>query len=477
MLPEGARVAIFSEERLDRIEETAFRLLEEVGVCLPHPRAVEMLHGRGCPVQGERVLIPHDVVTWSLANVSRASCVYSADGATALTLGASGFRAHDGGSVPSILDVERGAPRPAMLRDLENATRLLDALPNVDVVIPLVSPQDVPDPLIMIASFEALLRHTRKPILAPPAENPDDVRYIVELAAACCGGMDKFRERPTISIMVSPVSPLTFTEKVAGAILAVAESGAPLFSLPAPSMGATGPITMAGVLAQQHAEVLASLVLAAATRPGAPFVYCSRILPIDLRLAISAWGGPEIGLSAAAAVQLAHRHGFKCDTYGLATSASQLDPQFAYERLANALMPVLAGVDLLSGVGSLANGLTVSLEAAVIDDEILGLIRHLVRGYEVDDETLAFDVMKDVILRDGMFLGEEHTVEYMRRGALWMPEISERASGDDAPGVSARAHARAEELLSGHEVEPLSEEVDRHLAEIMDRARRELVEV
>jgi trimethylamine:corrinoid methyltransferase-like protein len=472
----GLALQVFTSQQLDRIEETAFRLLEEVGISLQHRRAVEMLSGRGCRVKGERVLIPSDVVYWSLSNVRRASAVYSADGSTSLALGEKGFRVHDGGSVPNILDFEAGAARPATVQDLDDATRLLDALPNVDVVIPLVSPQDVPGPVMLIASFEAMLRHTRKPILAPPAEKPDEVRYLVELASACCGGREAFRLSPTISIMVSPVSPLTFTKNVAGAILAVAESGAPLFSLPAPSLGATAPITLAGALAQQHAEILASIVLAAASCPGAPFVYCSRIIPIDMRLAISAWGGPEIGLASAAAAQLAHRHGFVCDAYGLATSAPRLDPQFAYERLANALVPALGGVDLLSGVGSLENGMTVSLDAAVIDDEIIGLIRHVTRGYEVNDETLAFDVMEQVIGRDGMFLGEEHTVEFMRRGGLWMPEISERASGEEARGVNARAHERVKELLRTHQVEPLPEDVGRHLTEIMERAQRELVE-
>jgi trimethylamine--corrinoid protein Co-methyltransferase len=471
---DGLFIETFSEEQLVRIEETAFRLLEEVGISLQHKRAVEMLHAHGARVEPDRVLIPRSLVEWSLANVSRSFSAYSSDGSAKLTFGRPGFRFHDGGSVPNILDFDTGARRPATLHDVEDSTRLLDALPNVDVIIPLVSPQDVPGPLMMIASFEAMLHCTHKPVFAPPAENMDDVRFFVDLASACCGGREAFRRRPTISIMVSPVSPLTFTEAVTGAILAVAESGAPLFSLPAPTLGATSPITLAGALAQQHAEVLASIVLAAAACPGAPFVYCSRIMPIDMRLATTAWGGPEMGLAGAAAAGLAHRHGFMCDTYGLGTSAARLDAQFAYERLANTIMPVLAGADLLSGVGSLDNGLTVSLEAAVIDDEIIGLVRHLIGGYKVNDDTLAFDVMKEAILRDGMFLAEEHTVEFMRQGALWSPGISERDSAEEAIGVVARAHERAQDLLRSHEIAPLPADVERNLAEIMERARREL---
>ena len=471
-------IRILSEEQLDQIEETAFRLLEEVGISLQHGRATEMLHGLGCRVQDSRLLIPRNVVSWALANVGRDSVIRSADGSREVVLGQGGFRTHNGGGDPNVLDIHTGQRRPATLQDLAEATRVLDALPNVDVVIPLLGPQDVPEALMTIASFEMILHHTRKPISGAAAENPADVRYMIELAAACCGGMEAFRQCPTISISVSPVSPLTFTENVTGAILAVVEAGASFHSLPAPSMGATGPITMAGIVAQQHAEVLASLVILAAARPGAPITYCSRINPIDMRSAVSSWGGPEVGIAGAWATQLAHRHGLKCDTYGLSTSAAMIDAQFAYEKLANALMPALAGADILSGVATMDSGLSASLEAAVIDDEMVGLMRHMLRGYEVNQDTLAFDVMKDVIPADGAFLGQLHTVEHLRDGTIWIPDISERAMGtEDDPhiGVVARARHRALEILGTHEVDPLPEEVSRHLAEIMEQARRELV--
>jgi trimethylamine--corrinoid protein Co-methyltransferase len=323
-----------------------------------------------------------------------------------------------------------------------------------------------------------MVRHTRKPFSAAAVDRPQDVPYVVEMAAACCGGMDAYRARPTMYISVSPVSPMTFTHDVAATIIAVAESGTPFNTLPAPSLGATGPVTLAGALAQQHAEVLASFVIAAAARPGAPVTYCSRINPIDLRTAVSAWGGPEIGIAAVCATQLAHRLGWPCDSYGLCTSAGQLDPQFAFERLANTFAPALAGIDVLSGVGSTDSVMTGALEIAVIDDEIISMLKHMLAGCEVNDETLAFDVMKTVIPRDGVFLGEMHTVRQVRKGAIWIPSVSDRAANPAdgrGAGIVARARARAKEILQTHQVEPLPDDVVRQLDDIMQRARRELV--
>jgi trimethylamine--corrinoid protein Co-methyltransferase len=167
-----------------------------------------------------------------------------------------------------------------------------------------------------------------------------------------------------------------------------------------------------------------------------------------------------------------------CDSYGLNSSSKTLDPQFAYERMANALVPALAGVDILSGVGSTDNVLAAGLEIAVIDDELIDLIQHIVAGPEVNEATLAYDVMAEVIPRDGVFLGEMHTVRHMRQGALWISQLGARgqaAARATEDGLVARARARAKDILRSHQVEPLPEDVSRHLDEILARARRELI--
>lgn len=467
-----SRLHILPEGSVSEIEKTAYRLLDEVGIVLDHARAVEMLHGLGCRVDAGRVFIPPDVVGRGLERVVPYRTLYDFDGSPACTLGDGQVRFHSGGGVPFILDLETGERRRPTLDDVARATRLLDALPNVDLIIPLVGPHDVPPELLTVASTDVLLRHTRKPTWSAPIDKAEHVPFVVEMAAACCGGMDAFRARPPMCLCASPVSPLIFTRDVAGAILAIAELGAPFLSLPAPSLGATGPVTLAGSMAQQHAEILASLVIAGAARPGTPVMYCSRISAIDPHTAVSIWGGPEVGLSSGIAAQLAHRLGLPCDSYGFCTSASRLDAQFGYERLANALVAALGGVDILSGVGSTENVMTAGLEIAVVDDELAGLIRRVHAGVEVNDTTLAYDVMAEVIRGDGAYVGALHTARQMRKGALWVPGISAR--GAQAPAVVEAARARAREILARHQAEPLSEDSRRHLDEITARARREL---
>ncbi|MGD2145345.1 MAG: trimethylamine methyltransferase family protein [Anaerolineae bacterium] len=463
---------MLSEDGLSGIQSTAHRLLDQVGIRLDHPEARELLGGLGCRVNHQRVTIPGGTVAWALENVTPQDRLYNRDGTPGPVFDRRQLRAHNGGGQPLILDLSIGKRRPATLSDLIRVTRLLDALPNVDQVTPLFGASDVPLDLLYVASTDAMLRNTSKPISSTAIERPDDVPYLVEMAAACCGGTDAFRRRPTMSISVSPVSPLTFTRAVTGAIMAVARSGAPLHPLPSPTLAATGPITLAGALAQQHAENLASFLIAAAARPGVPVMYCSRISPIDLRTAVCSWGGPEVGMAGACAAQIAHRLGFPCDTYGLASAVASLDAQCAYERLANALVPALGGADILSGVG-LIGGLAGSLEAAVIDDEMIGLIKHVMKGCRVDDDTLAFEVMSRVISTDATFLSEEHTVRHTRAGAIWTGSLGPGSLPDDGnPGdIVTRASARVEEILGTHEVEPLRENVSQQLDDIREAAR------
>jgi trimethylamine--corrinoid protein Co-methyltransferase len=221
-------------------------------------------------------------------------------------------------------------------------------------------------------------------------------------------------------------------------------------------------MSIAGGLAQQNAEVLAATVLAQLANPGLPIIYKGRLSVMDARTVLSVWGNPEIGVISAATVEIAHYYGLPVDVYGLSTNAHTPDIQSGYERAFNALLPVLAGADEISGVGEMEGGVTSSLAQMVIDDEILSSVGRIRRGFEVDDETLATDVIAEVMGGARNFLAEMHTVRYLRRGEVMQPKLAERAGWDEweAAGrreLVERAEQEALALLASHEVSPLSE--------------------
>ncbi len=176
--------------------------------------------------------------------------------------------------------------------------------------------------------------------------------------------------RKYLSLSVSPVSPLTFPHDAAAAIMEIARQGVPFAPLPCPTAGTTAPFTLAGALAQQNAEVLASIVLAQVVHPGLPIIYCGRLAMMEPRTGLSVWGGVELGLASAATVQIGHRYGLPVNVYGLSTNSHSLDIQNGFERSLNAAIPALAGADELSGIGEMEAGVMGSYAQMVCDSEI-----------------------------------------------------------------------------------------------------------
>lgn len=475
---ERIRLQVLSPAQVEQIDAAGLRLLEEVGIALDHPEGRELLHGHGARIEGERAYLPANLVRDALTGAPSRVTLWGRDGERSVTLGDGGLYAHNAGGIPNIFDLETEERRPATTDDVRNTARVLDAMPNVHAVTFLVTPQDVPPQIMISAAIAHTFAGTTKPVFGGGMEKARDVQVCADIAAAVAGGRAELRERPLLNLSVSPISPLTFSYDVTDAILAVAKSGIPFDALPAPVLGASGPLTLAGSLAVQHAENLAALLLAHLVDAKLPLGYCSRISALDLRTALSAWGNPEIGLTAAGAVQLGKLYGLRTDVYGLCTSSKTLDMQNAYERLNNALVPALAGADCLSGAGGLENGVSASYEQIVIDNEILDLVYRTCRGFAVDEETLTVDVVGKVVAEDsGTFLDRSHTINYMRAGEVWIPKLSDRQSWEDwaveSRTIVDSASEEAREILDTHHVPPLPEDIQQEIAEILTRAERD----
>jgi len=231
-------------------------------------------------------------------------------------------------------------------------------------------------------------------------------------------------------------------------------------------------MSIAGALAQQNAEVLASIVLAQLVCPGLPVSYKGRLSVMDPFTALSVWGSPELGLISAGTVEIGHYYNLPVDVYGLSTNSHTLDTQNGYERAFSALVPVLAGADEISGVGELDSGVHSCLTQMVIDDEILSSVQRIWRGSEVNDDALAVDVIAEVMRGPRNFLAESHTVKYLRRGELLRTRLAVRDDWSEWEkaghrSLVERAKEKVSELLAEHEVPPLTNEQDTALREVM----------
>jgi trimethylamine--corrinoid protein Co-methyltransferase len=477
------QLTVLTEEEVEAIHQATLHILSEVGIVLTQPEAREVLVGAGATVRDDRVLLPPDLVERGIARCPGQVTIRGRNGQTAV-LGDDTLHWHNLGGAREVYDPHTGQRRPATVQDVRDSSRLLDALDGVTTITPFFTPQDVPGPLLSLAMYRHTLPHTTKPVHGPGVQTAIEVCYVARMAAVVSPPDE------VLTLGISPVSPLTFPDDVAEAIMETARLGVPLGPLPCPTAGATAPMSLAGALAQQNAEVLASVALAQLLRPGLPMVYCGRLAMMEPGTGVSVWGGVELGLASAATVQIGHRYGLPVNVYGLSTNAHTLDLQSGYERALNAAIPALAGADELSGIGEMEAGVASSYAQMVCDNEIAASVRRLRRGFAVDEDALAVEVIAAVMDGSRNFLDQRHTVRYLRAGEVLYTHLAERRPPFIPPnvggerggeweragreGMAERAQAEAERLLAEHEVPPLAEDQERELEEIMQEAVQDL---
>jgi trimethylamine--corrinoid protein Co-methyltransferase len=462
-----------SESEIESIHQATLRILDEVGVILKHPKTQDLLASAGARIDGERVKFPPELVEKTLAQCPSTVSVRGRGGQTK-TLGDGSLNFHNLGGARDIYNSADGAKSYATVEDVQNATRLLDALENCNTITPFFTPRDVPGALMSLMMYRHALPHTTKPVQGPGVQYPGEVKYALRMAEVIGPAPE------VLTLAVSPVSPLTIPAYEAEAIVEIAKAGVAFGPLPCPTAGATAPLSMAGALAQQNAEVLAPIILAQIVNPGLPVIYCGRLAMMEPRTGISVWGGVELAIVSAATVQLGHHYRLPVNVYGFSTNGHTLDIQDGFERGINAAIPALAGADELSGIGEMEAGVSGSFAQMVADNEFAASIRRLRSRFEVSDEALAVEVIAKVMDGSHNFLGQKHTMKYLKSGEVLLTKMANRDTweqweDDGRQDLAKRPQAEAERILAEHEVEPLEDAQIRELDAIMAAAEKELV--
>jgi trimethylamine--corrinoid protein Co-methyltransferase len=328
--------------------------------------------------------------------------------------------------------------------------RLCDALPNVDFVMSVGLVADAPAGASFLRQFEIMLEHNRKPIVFT-ARDRQDLATIYDLCVSVCGSAADFRGRPIAALYAEPISPLTHGPEAVDKLLFAAAQGLPTVYTPGIMAGGTGPMTLAGTVVTGNAELLSGLVLSQLSAAGAPFIYGGVFTCMDLASAVFLYGAPEFQLFNVALAELAHH--YRLPVFGTCgcSDAKVLDEQAAAEITASTLVGALSGANLIHDVGYLESGLTASLEAIVLTDELAGFVRRMTQGLGLADEQLALREIA-AVGPGGHFLDREHTARHFRQ-ELWFPRLFDRRrfdawQQDGALPLGARLKARVREILA-----------------------------
>jgi trimethylamine---corrinoid protein Co-methyltransferase len=463
------RLELLDREQCERVHQASLEILRRTGVRIYNDEALALLREAGCHVtDGNLVRIPPGLIEWALSQVPStiALCERGTSVASVrLCPGESSFG--PGSDCPNYLDPKDGTRRQFTLADLEACVRLADALPEISFLMSMGIPRDYRGNAYR-RQYASLIGGSRKPVVFV-CNDAADCRAIVAAAAAVAGGIEELRLNPTLLLYSEPTTPLSQSDTATEKLLYMAEEGLPVVHSPAPMMGSTAPVTLAGGLALGNAEVLSSILIHQRKRPGAPFLYGSGLHHMDMKTSISVYGAPEFQLARVAVACMGRYYGLPTWGYAGHSDSILFDEQAAADAAFSVQTALLSRTNLIHDVGYLEAGLITSPEMMVFTADMIGMMRHFTGGFDMNADELALDVIH-AVGPGGNYLGEDHTVRHFRE--MWQPQLFDRQRFDSwqssgSKGLRARLREKTVEIMSSHPgsllSEPLKEEVDRIL--------------
>jgi trimethylamine--corrinoid protein Co-methyltransferase len=472
------KVRFLSKEGMQKIHDQSLLLLQNTGISVDHGEALKMLADAGADVdmKTQVVKIPPDLVETCLPKVPRKMTLAGRNPERDRVLEPGGnLVTRNCGGMTQVHVSETGQIRDAVLSDTADTARLIDGLDDIDYAGPLY-PSDVPPETLELQTLETMLNNTDKNINIR-ALTRRNLPYLVKMAEIVAGGRASLKERPVISLLEAPIAPLRFPDVFVDALYLAGEYNIPVEICSMPNVGATGPITLAGCLLLSNAEQLATIVVSQLAHPGTPVVWASRFAMMDMASGASGMYVEASLVNAASAQMATEQYNLICSLHGPATNSIVPDGRSVLDECIGAFVTGFAGRPaVLVGAGGLEIGLIESHEEMVISNEILGAVRRIIEGFEVDDDTLGYDAITRVGI-GGNFLQDDHTFKYLRakrfNATFVKPQtkVGWREGGSKLMVDTARE--KANKILKEHEPTPLDKDLAAGLKEVIKEARKD----
>jgi trimethylamine--corrinoid protein Co-methyltransferase len=466
------RLNILSDAEVSNIHTATLEVLERTGIVIREENALQLLENAGAVVDYEKqiVRIPGSLIERAVSKTPKSFTWHARNPKHSIRIGGEPTKFGPASGGVNIIDLETGECRSPTVEDTERQVRLMDALENFSISFPPASISDVSTEVSDVYCVALAAKNTSKCILGETFDKRiahDSIR----IAAALVGGEEELRKKPTIAGYVDPISPLVYEKGMIEALVEYASYGQIIFMTVMAMAGGTGPATLAGLLVQQNAEILAGVLIAHLVNPHAPVVYGNVSCPMDMRTGDSSTGSPEVGLLGAAFVQLAKYYGMPWSA-GAQCNAKVPDAQASYEKMMSLMMGVMAGADFVDlFAGTIESFLTASYEQLVIDNEMAGMALRCAEGIEVDAETMARDVI-DRVGPGGTFLADKHTTKWFRR-EHYQSKLGDRSARvswerSGSKDIREQARDRAREILASHEPDPIDPKIWKEIELIVE---------
>lgn len=464
---------VLSESQCERIYRAVLEVLERTGADIHNSEALELLKKAGCWVDGIRVRIPSYLVERAVSSAPSRVVLADRNGRRRLFLEGNNSYFGPGPTNPYFIDLETGERRKVTKQDVCNVAKLVEILPNMGFCMSLACISDVTPSLADVHEVHAMLQHTTKPIVTW-AYNEKNAAAIVAMCEAVAGGAEALQRNPFLVLYAEPTTPLKHPNESLGKMLYMAEKALPVIYTPGVQGCATAPASLAGVIVTAAADNLAGLVIHQLKREGAPYIAGGVTTNMDMKTMIHCYGSsPEFSLMHAAYTEFVHYIGLPMFSTAGASDSKLLDEQAAIEYSLSIFAAALSGANLIHDVGFLESGMSASLEALIMGDEIIDFVRNIIKGVRVDDETLGVDLI-DRVGPGGHFLREKHTLQNFKK-EFWLPKVIDREryhAWEEAGKLTygQRANLSARKMLREHQIKVLDEALLARLQDIVDRA-------
>ncbi len=465
-----ARITLEFLSQADRetIHEQTVRLLEEVGVAYNTPSLTDLLVDAGAVVDRERLRakLPWALVERCLAQLPDTILLAGREPAFDRVVGGERMLCTTDGAATYMLDDLTGERHEGTHEDLRRMTRLFDALPEVDFVWPTITPGDVDQRAGNLFNARIMFEHGRKH-LCDEVRTPEQAPVFLEMLEAIAGA--PLKQRPIYSMTNCTIAPLQHDAEMTAAHIALAKAGLPVFVLPMPQMGTTGPMSVLGTCVLNMAELLSAVVLFQLGAPGCPMVSGVGSAVAEMRSGLYLAGTPEDALINMICIEMSLFYGMRTQGSGVSADAKACNLQAGAEGMMTGLACALAGCDVLLTFGILDSAQTASLAKTVLDADTVGAIRRFLREDSVDETRALMDDIA-AVGPGGHYLSRRSTREFHRAGELWQPAVWRREPFAAYAGRSLveDAAARAEQLIAENDVPPLPEDVARHCDKLID---------
>lgn len=458
-----------SNIKISHLHRASLEIMSHTGMRFHDEEALSLFKKGGATItDGNIVHIPQNLVEWALRCVPKNIAIYNQEGNPAMGLGEYRSYFGPGSDCMHIYDINTNQRRKAVLNDVVNGVRLVDALPNLDFIMSMFLPSDIPDDRYERQQMAIMLQESVKPIVFVGMEAASTI-HAIEMASIVSEGIENLQKYPFIINYVNSVSAFQHNKESVQRLLYAAERGIPTIYAPGNTRGTTSPITPAGALAVGNAGQLAGLVLSQLKREGSPFL---RSNPggntLDMKTLISLYNAPDGGPYG---WDLAHHYGIPIFGAAGCSDSKIFDTQAATEAALTLLTNTLGGANLIHDVGYLDCAMTGSLELVALSDEIISWLEAYFSPLEINEDTLALDLIHE-LGPDEYFLEADHTFNHLHDD--WQPTLLDRLdyqrwaeAGEET--LEERANQKVKEILKTHRAEPLPEKTQTALQNIVNR--------